>query len=107
MNAHEVAQLLLREASFLSQPRPVNISIPGTDVSVHFMVTDVATWKKELDEHRGQESGEPTEEQRAQTALYSRAFFLVAFGEKEFKRLDLTDEERKAARALADRYRNR
>lgn len=88
--------------------------IPQTTVVVSwyggdfgFQVPDLAQWKKELEEHSEQESGRPTDEQRAQTALYSRAFFLVAFGKEKFNQLEMTDEERKAARELADQYRNR
>jgi hypothetical protein len=82
--------------------------IPTMTVSVGLVpvtVTDVAKWNQEINDHKAQESGEPTTEQRAQSALYSRAFFLIAFGNKEFKRLEMTDEERKSARELADRYR--
>lgn len=84
----------------------VRIAIPGM-LGAHatVTVTDVAKWKQELNEHSAQESGLPTTEQRAQTALYSRAFFLIAFGDKEFKRLEMTDEERKSAREMANRYR--
>lgn len=83
----------------------VLVPIPGTAAMVPVTVTDVKKWKQELDEHGAQESGSPTDAQRAQTAMYSRAFFLIAFGEKEFKRLEMTDEERKAARDLAAQYR--
>jgi hypothetical protein len=82
------------------------VTVPGTGVTLPVTVIDVEKWKQELDEHNAQEAGEPTAEQQAQTALYSRAFFLIAFGEKEFSRLDLTEEERKAARALADQLRS-
>jgi len=43
-------------------------------------VPDLDKWRQELDEHAAQESGDPTPEQIATSALYSRAFFLVAFG---------------------------
>lgn len=85
----------------------VLVPVPGTGATVPVTVIDVAKWRQELNEHSAQESGNPTAEQQARTALYSRAFFLIAFGEKEFKRLEMTDEERKAARGLANQYRNR
>lgn len=53
------------------------------------------------------ESREPTDDEKARTAVRSRAFFLIAFGEKQFMRLDMTDEERKAARDLVEELRRK
>lgn len=63
---------------------------------------DLNAWQKELESHAQVESGEPTAAQYAQSALYSRAFFLIAFGEEKFNQLEMSDEERKAARDLAE-----
>ena len=64
---------------------------------------DLQKWRQELDEHAHQESGEPTPEQYAQTALRNRAFFFLAFGEEKFNQLEMSDQERTEARALAIR----
>ena len=65
---------------------------------------DLSEWKRELDEHSARENRQPTGEEAAQTMLYSRAFFLNAFGEEEFSKLEMTDGDRRAARELAARY---
>ena len=69
--------------------------------TVEYTGVDIAAWEKELEEHKKEESSEPSPEDYAQSALYSRAFFLIAFGEERFKELEMTGKERKAARELA------
>ncbi len=69
--------------------------------TVEYTGTDIAAWKKELEAHSQEESSEPTSEDYAQSALYSRAFFLIAFGEDKFKELEMSDQERRDARKFA------
>jgi RHS repeat-associated protein len=74
---------------------------------VEYTETDVATFKKELEDHAKDESMEPTAEQYADSALRSRAFFLIAFGEEKFGQLEMSENERKAVRNLVEETRKK
>ncbi|MEZ5308397.1 MAG: RHS repeat-associated core domain-containing protein [Pyrinomonadaceae bacterium] len=65
---------------------------------------DLRQLYKETKEHSEAESRPPNEEERAQSTLYSRAFFLLAFGKEKFKTLEMSEEEKKRAVDLAKRY---
>ena len=85
--------------------KTVTITLPdGSEFS--YEDYDLAQWQSELNLHSAGEDRQPTELEAAESQLYSRAFFLVAFGEVHFRRLEMSDEERQRARDLADRYRN-
>lgn len=75
-------------------------SIPTIEVEIggfKVKVPDLVKLKQEQDEHNDGESRDPTPAERRQSQHYARTFFLVAFGSRQFERLDMSDDERKEA----------
>ena len=65
---------------------------------------DYVKWNEEMEDHQEEESGDPTSEQIATSALYSRAAFLVVFGEEHFTQLEMSEADRSAVRTLVEKY---
>lgn len=64
-------------------------------------MADIGTFHGEMDAHKDEESRSPNIQEIRATVDRSRAFFLLAFGEKEFNKLVMSDEERERARKIA------